>query len=118
MRKLLLSFAAAALALSASSQTVYFEEDFEWLEPWTTATKVHDWVQDCDTVAAESKNLANKAEEGGQTAYEALLEKGYTFVQATHSSKSERTADKVMYLQKNYLNSVLPDIMQVLFFPL
>lgn len=104
MKKILLSLAAASLALSVSAQTVYFEEDFEWLSPWTESTGVHDFIADSDEIAAESKNLSNAVDD--VTAYQALLNKGYTFVQATHpngDTYKPRTADLVMYLQKNYL---------------
>lgn len=105
MKKFLLSLSFVALTLSAAqAQTVYFQEDFEWLEPWTTSTGVHDFVMESDAVAAESKNLSNKVDE--VSAYDALLEKGYTFVQAKHPNDTQyktRTLDLIMYLQKNYL---------------
>ncbi len=103
MKKILLSLSLAAISLSAiaQSETIYFQDDFEWLEPWVTAAGVHDFVAESDEVKAESKNLTTEVD--GVSAYEVLVGEGYSFVQATHSAYAERTPDKVMYLQKNYL---------------
>ena len=36
MKKTLLTILAAAASLSmAAQETVYFQDDFEWLEPWS-----------------------------------------------------------------------------------
>ena len=104
MKKILLSISMVALAMSANAK-VYFEDDFEWFAPWSEATGVHDWVNESETVKAESKNLGSVAEEGGQTLYDALLAKGYTFVQAKHPATKyeDRDHKAVMYVQKHYL---------------
>jgi len=40
MKKLLLSLSIAAMSISAAqAETVYFQEDFEWLEPYAKAGK-------------------------------------------------------------------------------
>lgn len=41
MKKFLLSLSVVALAMSAAAQTetVYFQEDFEWIAPWAQAGK-------------------------------------------------------------------------------
>ena len=105
MKKLLLSLSIAAMSISAAqAETVYFQEDFEWLEPWCEVAGVHDFINASDEVKAESKNLTTAVDE--VSAYDALLSRGYTFVQAKHHNDSKyaaRTLDKIMYLQKNYL---------------
>lgn len=41
MKKFLLSLSIAAMSISAAqAETVYFQEDFEWLEPYAKAGKM------------------------------------------------------------------------------
>lgn len=91
------------------NEVVYFFDDFEWMDPWTTIAGVHDWVKDSDTVAAESKNLTNQNLEGKMIIDE-LYDRGYDFVKATFEGKEDRPFETRIYIQKNYLKFSLTGI--------
>ena len=99
MKKLLLSFGMAALALGASAQeTVYLFEDFEWLEPWTL-----EGVGDCagtNDPSTDAPQISKQKNADGVTSEAAMKEKGYDFIRDCASSK---TPGECIYLQKNYL---------------
>ncbi len=109
MKKLLLSFGMAALALGASAQeTVYLFENFEWLEPWTTTEYDKDGTMvvtgDCigaDDPSTEAPQISKKdLLVNDQTAEAALQAKGYDFIRDNVASKK---AGECIYLQRNYL---------------
>ena len=99
MKKILLSFGMAALALGASAQeTVYLFEDFEWLEPWTL-----EGVGDCagtNDPSTDAPQISKQKNADGVTSEAAMKEKGYDFIRDCASSK---TPGECIYLQKNYL---------------
>lgn len=102
MRKTLLTIFAAAAGLSmAAQETVYFQDDFEWLEPWSAYTNsegvaVGDNIGDNDPDAYAPFITTPKVE--GVSALDALKNKGYDFVRATTKTEGE-----CIYLQKTYL---------------
>lgn len=102
MRKTLLTILAAAAGLSlAAEETVYFTEDFEWLEPWAIAGKAGQTIEndDPDATAPQIKTPKVELEGIGEvTALQALESKGYEFHRVT-----TKTAGECIYLQKNYL---------------
>lgn len=91
------------------NETVYFFDDFEWMDPWTSLIGVHDWVEESDKVAAESKNLTNKNAEG-KILIDELYDRGYNFVKATIDGKEDRPFETRIYVQKNYLKFSLTGI--------
>lgn len=103
MKKILLSAAIGLIAMSASAQTVYFEEDFEWLAPWTAVgdgkgTPAADIVgtNQADTYQPQiTKSIVDDV-----TAEQALLKKGYEFMRY---DKNGPNAGECIYIQKNYL---------------
>lgn len=109
MKKSLLSLALAAFSLSAfaadtDQSGVYFSEDFEWLAPWAEVGngKACGQTVETDNPSANAPQLATPVV-NEVSAYDALLEKGYTFL-ATHvASKGEREPQAQTYLQTNYL---------------
>lgn len=111
MKKILLSLAAASLALSAAAQTVYFEDDFEWLKPWVEAGN-NKGMKAGDTIGENGKGEDNGEAYCPQlttpkvdnvSAYDALTSKGYSFLAAHASSKAEREPGKQIYLNNGYL---------------
>ena len=103
MKKFLLSFAVAALAFNASAvEKVFFEEDFEWLEPWALANDPE--VGDCQGTndpSVEAPQISKaKLVVDGKTAEQALIEKGYDFIR---DCAADKTPGECIYLQKNYL---------------
>lgn len=103
MKKILLSLAAASLALSAAAQTVYFEENFEWLAPWCEAGN-KDGVPAGDSVgtddpSAESPQIVAQQIEG-KTVAATLEDKGYGLLRWWASNKKE---SECIYINRNYL---------------
>ena len=91
------------------NETVYFFEDFEWMEPWSNAANVHDYIAESETLAAESKQIGGTSVDG-VTLYQALLDRGYGFVKATGTGYEDRDIDKRVYFQRNYLKFSLTGI--------
>lgn len=85
----------------ASAQVVYFQEDFEWLEPWSSQTPAGQTVETNDPGATAQQLGTNKV--GEVSTYDALLDKGYEFLTVHHESKAERQPQAQAYLQRNYL---------------
>lgn len=103
MKKTLLSifFASACMMMSAQDATVYFSEDFEWLEPWSSQKPAGQTIEENNSDATAQQLGTNKVDE--VSTFEALQAKGYDFV-ATHTpSKDERKPQAQIYLQRNYL---------------
>lgn len=108
MKKFLLPLFAFAAVTAGAQETVYFSEDFEGLEPWTSVGDANGPAGDVMTDNKEDNNAPNltlKADINGTqvTAVQALRSKGFEFTAYHHTSKSERTPEKQIYLQRNYL---------------
>lgn len=109
MRKTLLTVLTLAVSMSlAAQETVYFQEDFEWLEPWAQAGDNNGKA--CgNTIASNNSSNNNYAPQiikpiaQEKTAYEALLEKGYTFEFKYNPLLKPEEPDVAIYLQYNYL---------------
>lgn len=103
MRKLLLTVAVAAAALSANAQTVYFTEDFEWLEPWSQAGDGTNFPA-ADIVGSNQASTVQpqitKSFVDSISAEQALLDRGYAFVRY---DKNGAGANECIYVQRNYL---------------
>lgn len=88
-------------------EVVYYFEDFEWLEPWTSQKPAGDTVGENNSDATAQQLGTNKVD--GVSTYDALLAKGYEFPITCHSSKSPRQPQAQVYLQRNYLKFGLTD---------
>lgn len=111
MKKILLTMGAFALALVANAeQKVYFSEDFEWMAPWTAAAAAGDTFATNDANTS-CPNLTKTATIDGAsvTLYSALQERGYAFVgvhsdvDSKNAAVADRTPDKQIYMNVNYL---------------
>ncbi|MFQ9759463.1 MAG: BACON domain-containing protein [Alistipes communis] len=84
-------------------ETVYWTEDFEWLEPWAIAGdnkgKQAGQTVEKDDLDAYCPQLPTSMVDGVST-LQALEAKGYEFLRVWDPSKDE---DECIYLQKNYL---------------
>ncbi len=109
MKKTLLTAVCLGAAMFASAQTVIFEEDFEWLAPWTEAGNMKegdehnpagDTIGNNDTDAYCPFITTSKVDD--VSTLEALQAKGYDFVRA-QSGKDDSEAAESVYLQTNYL---------------
>lgn len=94
------------------NEVIYFYDDFEWMDPWSTAANAHDYVKESETLAAESKNIAQVA--NGKKLIDELYDRGYDFVKATGNRPKKQYDDRPfetrIYLQKNYLKFSLTGI--------
>lgn len=118
MKKILLSISMVALAMSANAQnqeTVYFQDDFEWLQPWADCTNnsakkvAGNTVGTNDADANCPQFLTPVVDE--VNGVQALEAKGYELL-ATYckeSGKSAREAGKQTYIQMNYIKFGLTD---------
>lgn len=77
-------------------KTIYFSEDFEWLDPWAEVGGAGRTVETDDLNATAPQIPTPKID--GVSAHDALLEKGYQFLRVT-----TKTAGECIYLQRNYL---------------
>lgn len=108
MKKTLLSILAAAATMSmAAQETVYFQEDFEWLKPWAEAGN-NEGKSAGQTIECNngSNNYAPQVIiplVDGKSAYDALLEKGYKFEFKYDPMLDPESPDVAIYLQSNYL---------------
>ncbi len=82
-------------------ETVYWAEDFEWLEPWTSQTPAGDTIGDNNSDATAQQLGTNKVDD--VSTYNALLAKGYEIIATHHPDKAERKPEAQTYLQRNYL---------------
>lgn len=98
-----------------SAQTVIFEEDFEWLEPWSSIDPVGQTVETDDPGATTRQLKTNKVD--GVSTYEALLAKGYQFPICCATEKMPRTPDAQTYLQRNYIKFGLTGYYSGITFP-
>ena len=95
-----------ALEDKGIDQLIYFEDDFEWLEPWVTASGAGDAITDNDPSSVAPNVFTSAACEGFVAAF---MERGYGYFEGQKDLPwVEVTPDnappgKVLYLQKNYL---------------
>lgn len=117
MKKTLLTLGMMAFAVTAFAQneTVYFEEDFEWLKPWAECTNNSAKTQAGNTVGdnnidANAPQLATPVVDE-VNAVNALKAKGYDFLATfcPNAGKKEREPGKQIYIQSNYLKFGLTD---------
>ncbi len=83
------------------AEMVYFAEDFEWLEPWTSQKPAGQTVETNNPDATAQQLGTNKVDD--VSTYEALLAKGYSFPICCAASKDPRKPEAQTYLQRNYL---------------
>ncbi|MBO4670266.1 MAG: BACON domain-containing protein [Bacteroidales bacterium] len=87
-------------------QLLYFEDDFEWLEPWTTASNAGDAIA-TNNPSTTAPNVFTTASCEGFVAE--FMARGYGYFEGKQGLEwTEVTPDnappgKVLYLQKNYL---------------
>ncbi|MCR5519473.1 MAG: hypothetical protein K6F21_03995, partial [Bacteroidales bacterium] len=86
-------------------QVIYFRDDFEWLEPWTTASGAGDAVG-TNTPDTTAPNIFTTLGESGF--FEEFTARGYGYIwgPTADGGWSDSLGDdnpKVMYLQTNYL---------------
>lgn len=87
-------------------QLVFFEDDFEWLEPWTTAAKAGDAIATNNPSTTAPNVFTTAACEGFVTEF---MARGYGYFEGKQGQDwTEVTPDnappaKVLYLQTNYL---------------
>ncbi|MGM9865142.1 MAG: hypothetical protein ACI30P_02565 [Muribaculaceae bacterium] len=104
MKKLLLSAIAICGAMSMNAQVI-FEDDFEWLAPWSAYTNA-DGKAVGNTIGDNNPDVycpfihTPKVDE--VTAEQALEAKGYLVLKA-QNGKAEGEAGQSCYLQVNYL---------------
>lgn len=77
-------------------ETIYYQEDFEWLDPWSVAGNAGSTVENDNPDATSPQIVTPKV--GGVSALAALEAKGYQFHRVT-----TKTAGECIYLNKNYL---------------
>ncbi len=82
-------------------EVVYFMEDFEWFEPWSSQTPAGDTIGSNDSDATAQQLGTNKVDD--VSTYDALLERGYEIIATHHPDKSERKPQAQTYIQRNYL---------------
>lgn len=101
MKKTLLTALCCGAAMFASAQVVYFQEDFEWLEPWSCQKPAGQTIETNNQKATAQQLGTNKVDE--VSTYDALLAKGYEFIAIHHGSLEPREPQAQAYLQRNYL---------------
>ncbi len=79
-------------------ETLYFKEDFEWLDDWAAGANVGRTVEENNLDATATALTSIKADVNGvsMTCYDYIESKGYTFVY-------DKGDNKRTYLQRNYL---------------
>lgn len=101
MKKTLLTALCLGAAMFASAQVTVFEDDFEWLEPWSSQKPAGQTVETDNPDATAQQLGTNKVDE--VSTYDALLAKGYEFIAVHADGKDERKPQAQAYLQRNYL---------------
>ena len=92
--------------------TVVYEDDFEWIEPWATASSAGDAIKD-NNPSTTAPNVFTTASCDGFM--QAFIEKGYTYYWAKKGDTDwfDSLGDdnpKVLYLQANYLKFGKTDV--------
>ncbi|MGM9853854.1 MAG: hypothetical protein ACI30N_07810 [Muribaculaceae bacterium] len=105
MKKLLLSAIAICGALSMNAQDVIFQDDFEWLAPWSAYVN-GSGVPVGNTIGDNDPNaycpFINTPKVDDVSGLQALEAKGYKVLLA-QNGKTEAEAGMSCYLQVNYL---------------
>lgn len=91
------------------NETIYFADDFEWMDPWSIQNKAVDYIALSDTQKSQSIQIGQPNADG-KTMYDELIERGYDFVKATAEGKEDRPIQKRVYFQRNYLKFSLTGI--------
>lgn len=96
---------ATSFVVTGKYQTVFWAEDFEWLEPWSSQKPAGQTVETNNPDATAQQLGTNKATVDGQTltTYQALLARGYEFPICCAPDKDPRAPEAQTYLQRNYL---------------
>lgn len=81
------------------NEVVYWEEDFEWLEPWSVESSAADIVG-TDQADTTQPQISDKKKYSGSTPEEELTARGYEFIRDCASSKKP---GECIYIQRNYL---------------
>lgn len=115
MKKPLLTAMCIGTIFCMSAQTVIFEEDFEWLEPWSSQKPAGQTVETDNAKATAQQIGTNKVDE--VSTYEALIAKGYTFPICCAEGFAPREAKQQIYLQRNYLKFGLTGYYSGITFP-
>lgn len=82
-------------------EVIFFQEDFEWLEPWSSQAPAGQTVETNNPDAKAQQLGTNKVDD--VSTYDALLEKGYKFPICCAEGKSPREPQGQTYLQRNYI---------------
>lgn len=82
-------------------EIVYFQEDFEWLAPYSAVVPAGKTVEE-DNLDAAAPQISDPKKAGvdGVTAEDVMIEKGYEFLRVCDPSKK---IGECIYLQTNYL---------------
>lgn len=86
----------ATLVDNGLREVIYYQEDFEWLDPWAEAGSAGKTVENDDLNATAPQIKTPKVDD--VSALQALERKGYVFHRVT-----TKTAGECIYLQRNYL---------------
>lgn len=82
-------------------EVIYWKEDFEWLEPWSSQKPAGQTIEENNTEATAQQLGTNKVDD--VSTYQALLAKGYEILAVHSKDKSERKPEAQTYLQRNYI---------------
>lgn len=88
----------AAVEDKGEAMTIYWSEDFEWLDPYAVASKAGRTVETDDLDASAPQISAASTKVDGLTACDALEARGYQMLRVTTKKEGE-----CIYLQQNYL---------------
>lgn len=83
------------------AEVVYFSDDFEWLEPWSSQTPAGQTVESDSSNSKAQQMGTNKVND--VSTFEAVKAKGYEFIGTHDPAKAERELYKQTYLQRNYI---------------
>lgn len=89
------------------NETIYWLEDFEWLEPWSAAGNGS--LPAADIVGTDQANTEQpqitsaKCVIDGKTPAQELAARGYDFLRYTAGKVDGYTAGECIYIQRNYL---------------
>lgn len=95
------------------NEIVFYQDDFEWLDPWAACLPVHDYVA---TEVSESRQIGTDKVNGVST-YQEALDRGYDFAVVNAPGVAARTPDKQVYLQRNYFKFGLTGLQAGLVLP-
>lgn len=87
-----------------------FEDDFEWMDPWSELAGVKDVIaMGAVNEVAQSTNIS-AVNADGKRLIDELYDRGYNFVKATYEGKEDRPFETRIYFQRNYLKFSLTGI--------